>query len=346
MSGNPKAEDEVKTRQQLIGELARLRRRVAELEKSEAEMCEKEKRYAEELKKHLADCEQIGEALKESETRFRTLVERIPNAVIYIAALDAKSTTLYVSPQIEEVLGYTQKDYEDDPDIWRKSIHPDDYNRVMAEVAHCHEGGEPLVTDYRIIRKDGGVIWFHDEADMVRSDTGKPLYLLGINMDISKRRLTEETLRQRENELVAKSRRLEELNSALKVLLKTREDDKTEIEARVTANVKDLVLPTLERLKNSQLDSKQRSLVGMLESNLREIVSPFATKLSSRLLNLTTTEIQVASMIKDGRTTKEIAKLLHLSENTIQSHRYHIRQKLGLVKRKANLRTHLRNFRD
>jgi PAS domain S-box-containing protein len=346
MLPNPEAKNRAKARQQVMRELAELRRRVAELEKSEAEVFDTEKQYAETLKKHLADCKQLEEALKESETRFRLLAERIPNAVIYIAALDAKRTTLYVSPQIEEILGYSQEEYKEDPDIWSKRIHPEDYHREMAQVAHCRESGEPLVTDYRMIRKDGRVIWIHDEADIVRNDAGRPLYLLGISMDISSRRRTEEDLRQRKNELVAKSQRLEELNAALTVLLARREEDKTEIEARVIANVKELVLPMIGRLRAGQLDSNQKSLVSILEANLRDIVSPFATKLSSGLLNLTPTEIQIASLIKDGRTTKEIAKLMHLSENTIQCHRYHIRKKLGLLNKKANLMTHLRQFRD
>jgi DNA-binding CsgD family transcriptional regulator len=88
------------------------------------------------------------------------------------------------------------------------------------------------------------------------------------------------------------------------------------------------------------------TLVGILESNLGDIVSPFVTKLSSRYLNLTPTEIQVASLIRDGRTTKEIGALLHLSANTIMSHRYHIRGKLGLKNKKVNLRSYLQSLHD
>jgi DNA-binding CsgD family transcriptional regulator len=88
------------------------------------------------------------------------------------------------------------------------------------------------------------------------------------------------------------------------------------------------------------------TLVDILESNLKDIVSPFATKLSSRYLNLTPTEIKVASMIKDGKTTKEMADLLHLSANTIRTHRFNIRSKLGLKKRKINLRSYLRSFQN
>jgi len=88
------------------------------------------------------------------------------------------------------------------------------------------------------------------------------------------------------------------------------------------------------------------TLVGILESNMKEIVSPFVTKLSSRFLSLTPTEIRVASLIKDGKTSKEIASLIHASENTVRSHRFHIRSKLGIKNKKVNLRSYLQSLQD
>jgi len=167
-----------------------------------------------------------------------------------------------------------------------------------------------------------------------------------LEQELTERKQTEVALRKRESELTEKSKRLEEANAAFKVLLERIEEDKREIQNNVLSNIKELVFPSIERLKMSRLDPDQISFLSILESNLREVVSPFVSKLSSRFFNLTPTEINVASLIRDGRTTKEIAALLHLSENTILTHRYHIRSKLGLKNRKANLRSYLRTLYD
>jgi len=312
-----------KTREQLTRELAQLRRRVGELEAAAIEL-------------RLA-----SEALQESEAKFRTLVEQLPKSLIYMASLDEKSTTLYVSPQVEEILGYTQEEYKADPDIWAKIIHPDDYDSVMAEVSRCHRTGERLTIEYRIIRKDGETIWFHDVADIVRDDDGKPLFLLGVNTDITERKLTEEKLRSREEELEAKTRELEEVNNALRVLLKRADEDKREFERRILSTVNALVAPSLEKLRQSASDVRQLAYLSILESNLSDIISPFAQRLSSQYLGFTPAELQVANFIKEGKNTKEMAELLRLSTRTIESHRQSIRNKLGLKNRKANLRTHL-----
>jgi DNA-binding CsgD family transcriptional regulator len=164
--------------------------------------------------------------------------------------------------------------------------------------------------------------------------------------DITERKGTEEALRTRESELLLQKSRLEEANTALKVLLERRELDKSELQENVLSNVKQLILPYLEKLKSTQLEGYQTTLVSTLESHLMEIVSPFVTKLSSRLLNLTPTQIQVANLIKDGKTSKEIASLLNLSENTILSYRYRIRSKLGMKNTKTNLRSYLLSLHD
>jgi PAS domain-containing protein len=115
---------------------------------------------------------------------------------------------------------------------------------------------------------------------------GEPASIIIIR-DITNRKLAEEAVRKSEAELIEKSRHLEEVNAALKVLLKQREEDKADLEERLLANVKELVLPYVEKLKNSRLHFDQMTLVGILESNMKEIVSPFVTKLSSRFLSLT-----------------------------------------------------------
>jgi PAS domain S-box-containing protein len=161
---------------------------------------------------------------------------------------------------------------------------------------------------------------------------------------IIERRQAGEALSKAHDELKVKSHHLQEVNTALRVLLKQREDDKEELQENVLSNVKELVTPHLERLKKSRLDVNQTALVSILESNINSIVSPFIRKLSSRYVSLTPMEIRVADFIKEGRTNKEIGELLFLSPNTVKFHRYNVRTKLGLKNKKMNLRSYLLSF--
>ena len=147
-----------------------------------------------------------------------------------------------------------------------------------------------------------------------------------------------------EVELDAKSEHLAEVNTALKVLLKQRDDDKTKLQENVLENVRQLVRPSLEELKKSKLNARQTAILSTLELSLNEIISPFVVNLSSGYSNLTPTEIRVANMIKDGSGTKDIAALFCLSEHTIKSHRSSIRRKLKLKNKHINLESHLRSL--
>ena len=148
-------------------------------------------------------------------------------------------------------------------------------------------------------------------------------------------------LRKRKRELEIKSRELEEVNAALRVLLKRRDDDKFEFEEKVLFNIREYIQPYLEKFKNSGLNEKQQSYLNILESHIHDIISPFRRKLTSKYLHLTASEMQVANLVMDGKRTKEIALLLNLSEKTIEVHRKNIREKLGIKNKKINLRTHL-----
>lgn len=155
------------------------------------------------------------------------------------------------------------------------------------------------------------------------------------------RKQIDDALKQREQELEIKTGNLEEMNSALKVLLQRREDDRKELEEKVLSNVKELVTHNLEKLRNTRLDAKQSGYVDVLESNLNSIVSPFSRTLSHQFLDFTPVEIEVADLVRQGKRTKEMADLLNVSPRTIEFHRQNIRSKLGIQQKKANLRTRL-----
>ncbi len=133
-----------------------------------------------------------GTAGKPAETKYRALVEQIP-AITYIAALDEAGATLYISPQIEAVLGFSPAEWLSDPESWVKQLHPEDRKRVLAKYKSSHEKGQPFHSEYRWLSRDGRVLWCHDNAVLVKDDTGKPLFFQGIATDITElKQATEE----------------------------------------------------------------------------------------------------------------------------------------------------------
>ena len=147
---------------------------------------------------------------------------------------------------------------------------------------------------------------------------------------------------ERTRELQDKTENLVEINTALKVLLQKRDTDRSEFEEKVVANVKELVLPYVKKIRQHAFrDEKLKAYLEVLEANLNSIISPFSHKLSSKFYNLTSTEIAVARLVKQGKSTKQIAGLLSASNKTIETHRLNIRKKLGITNKKANLRTYL-----
>ena len=190
-------------------------------------------------------------------------------------------------------------------------------------------------------RKDNSTFNVEFSANLIRDESGEPLAMFGAFVDITKRKKAQKTAKKRQQELETKSKELEEVNAALRVLLKKREEDKFEIEERVLSNIKKMVEPYLEKLQRSSLNERQKNYLELVQTNLNEIISPFARNLSSIYYHLTPQEIQIAGLVKQGKTNKEIAAIMSLSLKTIEFHRTNIRKKLGLKTRKANLRTHL-----
>jgi PAS domain S-box-containing protein len=138
--------------------------------------------------------------LREAEARFRTLVEHIP-AMTYMEAADKHAQSnafLYVSPQIEAVLGYSPGEWTADPLLFRKTLHPEDRERVLAEDARTNRTGESFQMEYKQVAKDGRVVWVRDESVLVRDHDGGSPYWLGVQFDITDRREAEEAMRQSE----------------------------------------------------------------------------------------------------------------------------------------------------
>jgi PAS domain S-box-containing protein len=128
-------------------------------------------------------------------SRYRILVEQIP-AVVFMAFLDQGISEAYVSPQIEAMLGFTQSEWLNDPVRWYNQIHPDDKTRWSVEAAHTFLSGDPLRSVYRVLARDGHVVWFHCEVRMVRHADGRPWFIHGVGFDITELKQTEDVLKQ------------------------------------------------------------------------------------------------------------------------------------------------------
>lgn len=166
-----------------------------------------------------------------------------------------------------------------------------------------------------------------------------------MNREIFERKQAEEALKETLDQLESRVRErtieLEETNTALRVLLKQGDKDQKEVEESLQSNINQLVTPFLSKLRVSQSNKERLTYMNILEANLNNIVSPFINRLSAAYKNLTPKEIQIAELVKQGKSSKEIAELFGVSVGTVITHRNNIRKKLQLKSRDANLRSHL-----
>jgi PAS domain S-box-containing protein len=283
------------------------------------------------LRKQIADRKEAEDKLRDSEQMARALLNT-PTDVA--AVLDRRGIVLDANQTMRRRF---QKSVDDlrGVCVW-DLLSPNVAKLRKSYVDKVFQSGKPV----RIVDKRDGH-WFDNVVHPVFDAKGKVSKVAILARDITEMKRKEKELEEKEAELKTKAQNLKELNTALRVLLKQREGDKTELEEKVLSNVKDLVLPYVEKLKKTSLDSNQKSCVDILESNLKEIVSPFSRKLSSKYLALTPTEIRVANLVKEGKSTKEIAEFMNLSTKGVDFHRVNIRKKLGIKNKSANLRTHL-----
>ena len=273
-------------------------------------------------------------ALLESEAKYRTIFENTGTATFILE--DEK--IILANKEFEQLSGYSKGEIES-KNTWQEFVFEDDLDKVKGFEWKKKQNSKDASKGYefRLITKRGGIRYVMATLASIPSTNNAVMSLL----DITERKAAEEALKKRELDLEMKSQSLEEANTALKVLLKHREEDKGTLEEQVLINVKKLVFPYLEDLKRLKLNDKQRARVEIIEKHLHEIVSPFLRSLSSSYLNLTPREIQIANLVKEGKTTKEITELLNISATAVDFHRKNLRSKFGIKNIKTNLRSHL-----
>ncbi len=185
--------------------------------------------------------------------------------------------------------------------------------------------------------------WFNLRILPCLSQSGRRI--ITVHEDITPIMQVQEELVQKKEELRQNSEKLEETNVALKVLLEHNTKNLEELEQRITANIRELVLPYVERLKKGNISLRNQTLVDIIEANLNDIITPFLNRLSSLHLLLTPQEVEVAALIRQGKSSQEIADVLGVALSTISFHRKNLRRKLGLTERSMNLRTYLLSLR-
>jgi PAS domain S-box-containing protein len=334
---------------------------------------EKARLYAN-VRHELAERKRTEAILRESEGRYRTFLESSPDPIV---VYDMRGVASYVNPAFEQTFGLSRDELLGKQIDF---VPPENVPETKAAIQRMLSGQKIHLFETRRLTREGKVLDVQLSSTLYQDRDGQPMGNIVTLRDISARKRAEEeldkyhghleelvtertvelaqanlkleqeiedrkraekALRKRENELQAQSHHLEEVNTALRVLLKQREEDKKELGEIVLRNIQELVSPYLQKVISGRLDTHQRTLVRILETNLNNITSPFINKLTSGLAKLTPVEIRVAGLVKEGKTNKEIAEVLLVSKNTILFHRHNIRDKLGLKNNKINLHSHL-----
>ena len=291
------------------------------------------------------------EKLKESELMYRALVNNIPG-MVYMGFPDWSAEFLR---GCRAVTGYSRFELNAKGNDWLSLIHPDDVEEVFKQGSEIATQPKEITQQYTIIDKSGNVRWVEDRKQSLFSKNGDFIGISGIVFDITKRKRSETKLKEystkleeiveyRTQELEIKSMKLSEINTALKVILKSREKDKNVLEEQIISNVKNLVLPYVKKLRNTVQKESEKSIIHILESNLKDILSTFSFTLSSEGYGLTSAEMLIADLVKNGKRTKEIAEMNDISQKTVEVHRNSIRRKLGINGKKVNLQTYLRSI--
>ncbi|NLA74343.1 MAG: PAS domain S-box protein [Deltaproteobacteria bacterium] len=302
----------------------------------------------------ISESKQAEEELTRSEERYKEIVEETDDLIIKV---NNRGDIIFANHMANKIFGLPQSDV-----IGMhisKCIHPDDKLNTRSFIDKAvKRKGKSTTFENRQVSQTGEIRHLLWTSNFHYNVNGDLLEVTSIARDITQRRKMEEALKKahdglehrviertheiaKANEaLQIKTKNLEELNTALKILLDRREKDKEEASEKILLNVKELVIPYISRLKSSPLNGNQKNCLEVLESGLQEITSAFAQRLTSRYMHVTPRELQVGNLVKQGKTSKEIADTLNTTERTVVAHRANLRKKLGLDK-SSNLRTYL-----
>ncbi|MBW2174944.1 MAG: PAS domain S-box protein, partial [Deltaproteobacteria bacterium] len=222
----------------------------------------------EELRKEVRERKRSEKAYKEKENKYRELADLLPQTVFEI---EKEGDLAFANKHGLKTFGYTQEDLNNGLNALKLFI-PAHRDRLRKNIRKVMSGKKSPGNEYTVIRKDGStfpVIAY--SSAIIRK--GKSVGLRGILIDITERKQALAQMKEKEGALKAKKQELQEVNAALRVLLKGRDRDRADFEEKVLSNVKELVTPYIGKLKKTRLDTRQTTYVRILESNLSDIVS-------------------------------------------------------------------------
>jgi len=280
-------------------------------------------------------------ALRDSEEKYRSLVENLTIGV-FRSKIDKQGTIIHANPGLAKMAGFASAEAMLGASITAFYENPDDRSAVLHEI--ITQGG--LRGREILFRKpNGDVRWGSISVTLLHDKDGMPVCLDGVIEDITERKQAAEFLQRSHEKLEAMVRErtveLQEANTALRILLRTRQDDAARMEETMLFNIQKLVAPSIEKLKTLGPSNRARACLDVISETVSHIAEPLLRGKSPFLLNLTASELQIVNLIKQRKSTRAIATLTGLSPRTIDRHRDNIRKKLGLSNSKVNLTTYL-----
>jgi PAS domain S-box-containing protein len=290
-------------------------------------------------------------SLKIEDGLLQRLLDFLPDAILVV---NERGDVVVWNRAIEELTGIPKKDIlgtanynqaltyhgQTKPLLIDVALKPE--RAAPAEEFSKHAGDAKLRTEAfipELFEGRGGYILA--TASPVRDSGGNLIGAIESIRDISDFKRLESAALATQRSLKDSNRRLEEINTAFRILLERTEVDRKELQDTILANLKECILPHIQKLRKTALDTYQQDCLTAIETGIGDILSPFVKGISREHNDLTPMEIQIANLIREGRSTKEIAEFFHIADKTVSTHRYNLRNKLGLKNRKTNLRTYL-----
>jgi len=307
-------------------------------------------------------CEQLEQRIKKlekeiidhnyAEKRLRFFSSFVEQTHEGMAACDLEYHLLFVNEAFAAMHGFTPEELvgqrlsvfhtpEQMPWVEAANRQLENDGEFKGEIWHVHRNGTTFPT------------LMHNS--LIKDETGNVAAMIATLGDITELKQAEETLQkandtleqhveERTSQLQEANERLERVNTGLQVLIEHRQEEMRRLQENIMENVDKLVTPYLEKMDKRRMSAQNRAYLEVMASGLKELVSPFASTLSSKQASLSPTEIRVADLVRQGKTSKEIASLMNVSGNAITVHRYNIRRKLGLLNKKINLRSCLQSL--